>query len=190
MSKAKELLPKIIGATNNKQAVEVLHLLLESLYLTNDYTDIVKLKDKLTDYKDNYRTITDTYEQSKRTIEDMLNCRTNLNFLYRDTSDAMSFDVNRLKIFYEEAKTSVRGESLKNLKEDKAIQETFNAKSTSALRDIVGISGKYQEYIANYSISYGLYKDLEALLNSIRMFLDLLSSAIKNEQLILQKDIK
>ena len=66
----------------------------------------------------------------------------------------------------------------------------FGAKSTSALRDIVGIAGSYKEYISNASVSYGLYQELNNILNSIRMFIDLLSGSIKNEQIILMKDAK
>ena len=79
---------------------------------------------------------------------------------------------------------------MKFLKNDPESQELFNAKSTSALRDIVGMSGIYKEFVANYSIAYGLYKNLETLLNSIKLFIDLLASASKQEQLIQQKDAR
>lgn len=190
MSKSRELIPKIVEASNKTEAIEVLHDVLQALYLTNNYTDIVKLKDEFADQKEKYNRITDEYKALDKNLANMIETRTRLNFLYRDISDKFSFDVNRLKIYFEEYKTSVRAESMKNLKEDKDIQELFNAKSTSALRDIVGISGKYQEYIANASISYGLYQELNNILNSIRMFIDLLASQIKHEQLILQKDAK
>lgn len=190
MSKAKDLLPKIIEATTKKEAIEVLHDVLEALYLTNNYTDIVRIKDALGESKERYGRITDEYNDSGRSIEVMMKTRTELNFLYRDISDKFSFDINRLKIFYEECKTSVRAESMKNLKGDTEIQAIFNAKSTSSLRDIVGLSDTYREFIANYSIAYGLFKDLEVLLNSIRMFIDLLASGIKNEQSIIIKDAR
>ena len=190
MSKAKDLIPGIIEAKTKKEAVEVLHNVLEALYLTNNYTDIVKIKDGLETKEQEYREITDLYIASEKTIEDMIATRTNLNFLYRDISDRFSFDINRLKIYHDEHKTSVRSDSMKFLKNDPESQELFNAKSTSALRDIVGMSGIYKEFVANYSISYGLYKNLETLLNSIKMFIDLLAISIKHEQIILQKDAR
>lgn len=189
-NKAKDLIPKIIKASSKKESIDVLNDVLEALYLTNNYTDIVRIKDNLTEQKEKYRKVTDTYENGERDMEAMLNTRTELNFLYRDISDGFSFDINRLKIFYEECKTSVRAESMKNLKGDLEIQEIFNAKSTSSLRDIVGLSDTYREFIANYSIAYGLFKELESLLNSVRMFIDLMSSSIKSEQIILMKDAK
>lgn len=189
-NKSKDLIPKIISSKDKKEAISVLNDVLEALYLTNNYTDIVRIKDSFTEQKDRYRKVTDTYEHGKRDLESMLNTRTELNFLYRDISDEFSFDINRLKIFYEECKTSVRAESMKNLKGDTEIQAIFNAKSTSSLRDIVGLSDTYREFIANYSIAYGLFKELESVLNSVRMFIDLMSSSIKSEQIIQMKDAK
>ena len=188
--RATELIPKIKTASTNEEAIAVLHDVLTSLYLTNNYTNLIALKDRLAVEKNRFREITDEYEFSEKTMQDMTETRGKLNFLYRDVSDELSFDINRSKIYFEEYKTSVRAESMKVLKEDKEIQEMFGAKSTSALRDIVGIAGSYKEYISNASVSYGLYQELNNILNSIRMFIDLLSGSIKNEQIILMKDAK
>ena len=120
----------------------------------------------------------------------MLNTRTALNFCYRDISDNYSFEVYKHKVFWEESKTSVRAESMRKLKDDEEVQKIFSTKSASAVRDIVGLDSGYKSYISNASISYGLYQELNTLLNSIRMFIDLLASAIKTEHIIQQKDVK
>lgn len=190
MSKAKDLLPKIIEATTKTQAIEALHEVLEALHLSNSYTDLVKIKDGLQEEKDRYNSITNGYEKSEKTLDDMLNTRMSLNFCYRDISDKYSFEIYKHKLYWEEVKTSVRAESMKKLKDDVDIQKMFNVKSTSAIRDIVGLDSGYKSYISNASISYGLYQELNTLLNSIRMFIDLLASAIKTEHIILQKDVK
>ena len=190
MSKAKDLLPGIIGASTNKEAIEMLHEVLEALHLSSNYTDLIKIKDELQLKKDEYKLITLEYDSSDMKIEDMLNTRKNTAFLYRDVSDSFSYKVNFQKIFWEEKKSNVRAQSMKNLKNNPEAQEIFNAKSTSALRDIVGIDDSYQEYIVNASISYALYQELINFLNSIRQFIDYLASAIKNEQLIKQHDVK
>lgn len=189
-NKARELLPKIVNASTNTEAIETLHFILEALHLSNNYTDLVKVRDGLAEEKQNYVDITNSYNQSEQSIEDMMKCRKDLNFLYRDISDKFSYVVNKNKIFFEEQKTSVRAEAMKNLKENAEAQEIFKTKSTSGLRDIVGFDGVYQEYISNAAISYGLYQELSSVLNSIRMFIDLVASQIKHEQLILQKDVK
>ena len=190
MSKAKDLLPKIIEATTKTQAIEALHEVLEALHLSDNYTNLVKTRDGLSDEKEKFVQMTDDYDKSQKTLEDMIDIRTKLNFLYRDVSDKFSYVINKNKIFFEEQKTSVRAEAMRNLKENEEAQTIFKTKSTSRLRDIVGFDTKYQEYISNASISYGLYQELNSVLNSIRMFIDLISSTIKNEQIILQKDVK
>lgn len=189
-SKAKELLPKIIEAKSNAEAIEALHFILEALHLSNNYTDLVKVRDSLAEEKQRFIEITESYNTSDKDIDVMMKFRKDLNFMYRDISDKFSYVVNKNKIFFEEQKTSVRAEAMKNLKENKEAQEIFKTKSTSGLRDIVGFDGLYQEYISNASISYGLYQELGNILNSIRMFIDLVASQIKHEQLILQKDVK
>ena len=190
MSKSKELIPKIQEAQTKEEAIKVLYDVLEALHLSNNYTDMVKLKDDLATEKERYQEVTKDYEKSNRSLETMIETRMQLNFLFRDINDKFSFEVNKLKIYYEERKTSVRGEAMKNIKDDKEVQKMFKATSTSAIRDIMGLSPLYVEYIANYSISYGLYKELETLLTSIRMFIDLLAGEISREKMILNKDAK
>lgn len=190
MSKAKNLLPNIVKASNDKEAVKVLYDILEALHLSESYTNLIKIRDEFSDYKENYNRITDGYNSSSKSVEDMLNTRLSLNFLYRDIVDKFSYSINKNKIFFEEAKSSYRADAMKELKEDKETSEIFNTKSTSSLRDIMGYSNLYREYTSNASISYGLYQELNNTLNSIRQFIDLLASSIKQEQLILQKDVK
>jgi hypothetical protein len=190
MSKAAELLPKIQEASTQKEALAVLHVILETLHLTSNYTRLVSLKNKLEEYKDRYNEITDDYQKSEKSLRDMTEARTELNFIYRDISDKLSFEIYKNKIFFEENKTAIRAESIKSLKHNEEVQKDFNVKSASGLRDIVGLDNSYKEYIENASISYGLYQELNSTLNSMRMFIDLLASSIKNEQLIIQKDVK
>lgn len=190
MSRSRELLPEIVKASNNTEAVEVLHSILELLHLSESYTNLVKVRDDLAEHKDKFRNITDEYDKSEKDMAVIIETRSKLNFLYRDITDKFSYIVNKNKIFFEEQKTAVRAESMRSLRDNEEIQAIFKTKSTSGLRDIVGMDARYQEYISNAAISYGVYQELNNVLNSIRMFIDLLASHIKNEQLILQKDAK
>ncbi len=190
MSKARDIIPKIIKSSNKSEALVVLNDILEALHLSESYTNLIKIRDNFSEKKQEYVDITDEYNSSPQTIEDMLEARKYLNFLYRDISDQFSYIINKNKILFEEEKTSVRAESMKRLKEDATVQEMFKTKSTSGLRDIVGLDDGYKEYIANASISYGLYQELNSILTSIRMFIDFLASSIRAEQLINEKDIK
>ena len=190
MNKARDIIPKIIKSSNKSEALVVLNDILEALHLSESYTNLIKIRDNFSEKKQEYVDITDEYNSSPQTIEDMLEARKYLNFLYRDISDQFSYIINKNKILFEEEKTSVRAESMKRLKEDATVQEMFKTKSTSGLRDIVGLDDGYKEYIANASISYGLYQELNNILTSIRMFIDFLASSIRAEQLINEKDVK
>lgn len=176
--KAGELIPKIISAKTKEDAIEVLNDTLEALYLKNDYTELVHLKDTLNEYEKQYKEISDTYRSlvSPRRFEDVHGIRVDLNFLYRDIVDDLDFEINRWKVYTEERKSTVRGESLIDLKNDQSVQDQIKATSTSALRDIMGLSSHYQEYTTLSSISYGLYQNLRDLLNSIRLMTDSLAS--------------
>lgn len=190
MSKSKELIPKIINASDKNEAVEILHDVLELLHLSDSYTNLVKVRDDLAEQKQIFREITDAYNSAEKTIDVMMTFRKDMNFLYRDISDKFSYIVNKQKIFFEQEKTAVRAKAMENLRNSKEAQEIFKTKSTSGLRDIVGFDASYQEYISNAAVSYGLYQELSSILNSIRMFVDLVAGQIKYEQLILQKDVK
>lgn len=187
--KAHLLLPKICEAQTNEQAIAVLYEILKELHLNSDYTDLIHLKDKLDEYRKDFEKLTDDYSNTHHTLDDMMELRTNLNFLYRDISE-LSFMINKNKIYFEEYKTVARAASIKELKNNPDFVEKFGIKSVSGIRDVVGEDGGYQEYVNLSSISYGLYQDNLNLLNSIRMWIDLMASGIKNEQLILQKDVK
>lgn len=190
MSKSKELIPKIINASDKNEAVEILHDVLELLHLSDSYTNLVKVRDDLAEQKQIFREITDAYNSTDKTIDVMMTFRKDLNFLYRDISDKFSYIVNKQKIFFEEEKTSVRAKSMENLRNNKEAQEIFKTKSVTGLRNIVGFDASYQEYISNAAVSYGLYQELSSILNSIRMFVDMVAGQIKYEQLVLQKDVK
>ncbi len=176
--KAGELIPKIISADTKEKAIEVLNDTLEALYLKNDYTELVHLKDTLNEYEKQYKEISDTYRSlvSPRRFEDVHGIRVDLNFLYRDIVDELDFSINYQKIFYEKRERTVKVESMREAKGDENLQSELKSTSISALDKIKGGTSIYQEYISLSSISYGLYQNLRDLLNSIRMMTDSLAS--------------
>lgn len=190
--KAEELIPLIINASDRQSAISVLNKTLESLYLTNDYVNIVHLKDRLQEYQAEYQGIVDTYKElgEVKAYAELHSIRTDLNFLYREVTDNLVFDINRLKIYYEEYKTIQRSRSMESLKENEDFQQKFKAKSTSALRDAVGADKEYNEYVTATSISYGLYQNLQTMLNSIRQMIDSVASEESFLRIIENKDVK
>jgi len=172
--KAADLVPKIIEANDRNSAIEVLNDVLEALYLTQSYTEMVYLQDKLKGYQKQYREISDEYRSLDvpKRFDDVHNVRVDLNFLYRDIVDELDFDINRLKIYYEEGKTTTRADAISALKQ----RDEYTKKSESSLRDIVGMDDGYKEYVALVSMSYGMYKALNNLLTNIKMMADSLAS--------------
>lgn len=192
MKKSTQLIPLIVEAQNKEQAINVLREMLASLYLTTEYIEITKLKDTLEDYKAQYAEVVDKYKElgEVRHYTQVHDIRTELNFLMRDITDNLVFDINRLKVYYEEYKTIQRAESMKSLKSNEELQKQIKATSTSALRDIVGADEDYNSYVTTASISYGLYIELRYLLSNIEQFTNSLSS---EERYLLQveaKDVK
>ena len=188
--KSKELLPKIIRASNNDEAIEVLHNILELLHLSESYVNIVKVRDALSERKEEFRRITDNYQNSDKSLRQMLDTRTELNFVYRNISDEFSYIVNKNKIFFEENRRSIKIDSMKDMTENTEYDGIFKSKSATALDSLLGASDIYRKHVSEASISYGLYQELANILNSIRMWIDLLASSIKTEQMIQSKDVK
>ena len=82
MSKARDIIPKIIKSSNKSEALVVLNDILEALHLSESYTNLIKIRDSFSEKKQEYVDITDEYNSSPQTIEDMLEARKYLNFLY------------------------------------------------------------------------------------------------------------
>lgn len=183
------LLPKIIEANTKEEAIIVLNDVLKTLHFSSDYLELVALKDELDIYNDKFSAICEGCT-SENDVTILNNIRVELNFLFREISDKLVFQINKLKIFHEESKTVLRGTAMMELRDNEIIQGKIKATSATALREIVGVSDEYKESVACISMSYGLYKQLEALLNGIRMMTDTIASKVNHERTILMKDVK
>ena len=193
MSKGEKLIPLIIGATDREKAINVLNETLKVLHLTTDYLDLVKLKDKLDKYQEQFKEISKEYEQSSfpREYQFLAKTRDDLAFLYRDITDSLSFEINSAKIrFGEDAKTEARGESIMALKDNADLKINDKKVSVSQLREVYGVAPEYKEYLNLYSISYGLYQNLIKLFESIKMLSDSISSQAKVAHEIDKRDVK
>lgn len=182
MSKAAHLIPKIIEASDKNQAVEVLYDLLQTLHLSQDYTSLVKIKDELDEKAADFDRIIAGIEGKILSIDELNNFRWQLSLLYREISDKFSFKINKTKIYFEESRGTIKADSFKEIKDSPELSEELGVKSTSALKDFLHYSGIYREYTSNYSIAYGLYKQLDGLLSSIQHFINYTASKIKSEQ--------
>lgn len=190
MDRAKEIVDLIIKSSTETEAVKTLSKTLELLYLSSNYTDLVKLKNRLEEFKERFKKVSEEYKHCDKSYSNLDYYKMEFNFLYRDINDELTFDIDRLKIFYEEKKTVQRFDSMSKLQEDDEVQGKFKAKSASALRDIVGGDPSYREFTALISMSYGMWSELRRLLESVKLFSDTIASQIRAELLIINKDQK
>lgn len=170
--KAKKLIEAIQVSQTYEEALATLHLVLKELYLTNTYTDLVRIQDSIKAFQKRFKEITKGYTSDIIDVRVLNKLRTDLNFLYRDIVDELCANVNRMRTYYEEMKTVARADGMNELKDDKDLAEKFNVKSASAARDLLGNSETYRKYVTEASLAYSNYKVLDALLTSIRMTID------------------
>jgi hypothetical protein len=192
MNKSETLVPLIMGANTQEQAVGALVKVTEALHLSQNFYFLVDLKDRMNEYKARYRELSNRYNAipTPRTYQSLHDLRMELSFLSRDFADEFAFEVNKSKIFHEERKTEARATGMLELKESKEFQERIKATSASALREMVGASGVYQEYISLASVSYGLYQEFHKVGDSMKLFSDSLASECREAQWQNQKDAK
>jgi hypothetical protein len=192
MNKSEKLIPIILQANTQEKAIEALVEVVETLHLSQNYFHLVELKDRLEEYKTKFKSITDRYRQIPlpRPYNSLHELRMELSFLSRDFSDDLAFEVNKSKIFHEERKTEARATGMLELADNKDFQSKMKASSASALRELVGASGVYQEYISLASVSYGLYQEFHKVGDSIKMFSDALASECREVQYHDLKDVK
>ena len=190
-NKSAELLPRIIEAKTKEESIGILNDILNILHLSTSYTKMTELRDKINIFSTKLKEEVEDLNLDDVVYEyEFLNSkRMKLAFLYTRVHDELSASVNSNKIFYEEIKTTRRAEALQNLK-DSGVAQTFNAKSASALREILGADKTYSEYASEYAIAYGNYKALDSLLSSIQLWIDSISSREKRELINIQKDTK
>ena len=124
MKKSKDLIPKIISASNHDEAVVVLNEVLETLNLSQNYHHLAALKNKLDVRQSELQDVINKYKALSlpKSYESLHEIRMEIGFLYQATNDELSYDINRLKIFHEERKTEARAAAMMDLKNDKVFQ--------------------------------------------------------------------
>jgi hypothetical protein len=192
MNKSEKLVPIIIDADNESKAVNALVKVVEALHLSQNYFHLVDLKDKLEGFKKKFKSISDRYRQipTPRPYNSLHELRMELSFLSRDFSDELAFEVNKSKIYHEERKTEARATGMMELADNQEFQSKMKASSASALRELVGASSVYQEYISLASVSYGLYQEFHKVGDSMKLFNDALASECREVQYHDLKDAK
>ena len=189
MKKASDFISEIVEAATAEQAIKILKELYNVVNPPSDYESLFKIKTMLQEYSKDLIKISKPLEDNLLTYEELSDIRKDLNFFFRNLSDELTNVVAFNKLYTEEVKTQIRGESLQRL-QNSQVAKDFNIKSTNALRDVLGLDSKYQQYIKENALAYANYKTLEGLLNSTIKMIDLVASRERREQIILQRDVK
>lgn len=193
-NKAEKLIPVIMAASTQEEAIGALIEIAETMHLTQNYSHLIGLKDQLDAYENKFKDIIKQYNsirsQGVRDYDQLHNIRLELNFLYQELNDELGFEINKAKILNEEKKTVIRAEAMRDLKNDPEFQKDIKATSASALRDLVGAASVYQEYVSMASVAYGMYSEFHKLMDGIKMMTDSLASECRQAQYVEQKDVK
>jgi hypothetical protein len=193
MEKAKEFIKPIIEASDKDSAVKVINGIARKLHLFRNYDHLVNLKDRMDDFKLEFKEIEKRYKNMTipRLYPSLHELRVELSFLSLYFTDELSFEINKCKIFHEERKTEARAEGILDLKEDEEFNKRFDKKlSATAIRELVGASNVYQEFINLTSYSYGLYQEFHKISDAMKLFNDALASECRDAQYHNQKDAK
>lgn len=184
-NKSSELIPRIITATSKQESIEILTDALKMLHLTSDYTALVALKDKLDEYKQTFREIKNKYKvlETPRFYTQVHEIRVELDFLYQDVVDDLSFEVNKLKIYWgDDRRSEIRATSVERATQrmEKEAEATGTKKpSHSLVMDMFGKEDTYKEFLNYKAMSYGTFKELTYLLTAITSVTNSLSSESK-----------
>ena len=146
----------------------------------------------MTEHQQRFKEIWQDYKSipQPRTYEQLHQIRIEVGFLHTQVNDDLAFEVNKSKIYHEERKSEAREAAMLGLKEDKDFQSKIKTTSASALRDMLGASPVYQEFVTLASMSYGLYQEFLKLMESLKMLNDSVASECRYAQDIEKTDRK
>lgn len=186
--KSQQIVKAIIDCDNGKEAVVVIKDIIKALNMNQDSETINGLVTGLDALSKTFEDLESEYRglEIPKPIEEVQRIRTEANFIYRQLADEFVFPVSRLKTLFDEKKTTERAKGLNSLKED----EKYSNIAKSSLRDYLGAAENYQEWMNNFSIVYGAYSQMRALMDSIKQFTDSLASEIRSLQQVEVRDAK
>lgn len=191
MSKAKEFMQQMVACKTEDSAKAIIVAIMSELNLTKDYSSLIKTQQELSDFQKEFRLIQEKYREMGDDIHQssaVNDIRLEGTFLYREISDVLSSKVNFAKKFFEEGKTSYRAKAREELvSKDKQAQ---SKRSETLIREYIGEANIYDEWVKNNALAYANYRELDSLLESIKLFNDALSSEVRALYLIEARDVK
>ncbi len=192
MQKAEKYLEKIIEATTEEHAVDILVEIAKDLGIDHSYSGLVLAKDQLKTYQEAFkRTRARVTSANVPSMELLLDVRREVSFAYNELVDNLSSDINSAKLqFGEDARKIVKGESLIQVMNDEALKEKIKSKSATSLKELIGTTDGYVAWLNCHKLSYANWNTFRGMLDSWKMYSDYLAAAIRHEATIKITDVK
>ena len=185
---AKQLVDKIVECTDELCAVDIIKEVISNLKVSRKYQRMVEVEGGIRELEKAFSELQEEFHRMElpRQYNLVQEARTKANFIYRELVDHYVHEVNRVKMLLEESKTVERAKALEYLKES----STFGSIAKSTLRDYLGASPNYEEWIRDYSMAYANYQYLSKVLESVRIFTDTCASELRGLGVVEKTDVK
>jgi len=185
---AKQLVDKIVECTDQLCAVDIIKEVISNLKVSRNYQRMVEVEGGIRELEKAFSELQEEFHRMElpRQYNLVQEARTKANFIYRELVDHYVHEVNRVKMLLEESKTIERAKALEYLKES----STFGSIAKSTLRDYLGASPNYEEWIRDYSMAYANYQYLAKVLESVRIFTDTCASELRGLGVVEKTDVK
>jgi len=185
---AKQLVDRIVECKDQLCAVDIIKEVINNLKVSRNYQKMVEVEKGIRELESAFKELQEEFHVMvlPRQYSVVQETRTKANFIYRELVDNYVHEVNRVKMLLEESKTVERAKALEYLKND----ANYSNIAKSTMRDYLGASPNYEEWIRDYSMAYANYQYLSKVLESVRIFTDTCASELRGLGVVEKTDVK
>jgi hypothetical protein len=185
---AKQLVDRIVECKDQLCAVDIIKEVINNLKVSRNYQRMVEVEKGIRELESAFKELQEEFHVMAlpRQYTVVQETRTKANFIYRELVDNYVHEVNRVKMLLEESKTVERAKALEYLKND----ANYSNIAKSTMRDYLGASPNYEEWIRDYSMAYANYQYLSKVLESVRIFTDTCASELRGLGVVEKTDVK
>ena len=186
--RAKQIVDKIVDCKDEVWAVDIIKEVIDNLRVSKNYERMVEVEGGIRELEGTFAELQEEFHRMElpRQYTLVQETRTRANFIYRELVDNYVHEVNRVKMLLEESKTVERAKALDYLKK----HEEYSHIAKSSMRDYLGASPNYEEWIRDYSMAYANYQYLSKVLESVRIFTDTCASELRGLGVVEKTDVK
>ena len=188
--KAELYIEKIVEADDEEKAVDILIDIAKDLGIDKRYSALISTKERLAVYQDQFKKTRTRVDVSVPSVELLIDVRREISFAYNSIVDELSSKINEDKIAWgEESRKIAKGEAYLQVMDNEEIKGKVG-KAVASLKEVAGTSESYVNWVNCHKVSYANWATYRSILDSWKLYLDYLASAIKNEHTIKIQDQK